>query len=109
MVDNCNAEAFTCGVPVVAWRLAAIAEIVEDGSKGLHFKVGDPEDLVAKVEWAWGHPDDMAAMGCAARAEYEHKYTTERNYQRLIEIYTMAIDQRRRRGARKCGCICRGT
>lgn len=84
-------EAFACGVPVIASRLGAMAEIVEDGRTGLHFTAGDPEDLAAKVEWAWTHPQEMEAMGRNARAEYEAKYTPERNYEMLIGIYRRAI------------------
>ncbi|HWP83576.1 MAG TPA: glycosyltransferase family 4 protein [Terriglobia bacterium] len=80
-------EAFACGVPVIASRLGAMEEIVADGRTGLHFTPGDPEDLAAKVEWAWTHPAAMAEMGRAARAEYEAKYTAARNYQMLMEIY----------------------
>ena len=88
------AEAFACGVPVIASRLGAMQEIVEDGRTGLHFKPGDPEDLAAKVEWAWNHPREMEEMGRQARAEYETKYTAERNYEMLMEIYTKAIAAR---------------
>ena len=34
------AEAFACGVPVIATRLGAMAEIVADGRTGLHFAAG---------------------------------------------------------------------
>jgi hypothetical protein len=37
----------------------------------------------------------MSAMGREARAEYEGKYAAGHNYQRLIEIYQMAIDRYR--------------
>jgi len=84
------AEAFACGVPVIASRLGAMAEIVEDGRTGLHFNPGDPEDLAAKVEWAWTHPERMAEMGREARREYERKYTAERNYEMLMGIYERA-------------------
>jgi glycosyltransferase involved in cell wall biosynthesis len=80
-------EAFACGVPVIASRLGAMQEIVEDNRTGLHFSPGDADDLAAKVEWAWTHPNEMQEMGRAARAEYEAKYTAERNYQMLMEIY----------------------
>ncbi len=89
-------EAFACGLPVVASRLGAMAEIVENGRTGLHFQPGDPEDLAAKVEWAWSHPREMAEMGRAARREYEEKYTAEKNYEMLMDIYRMAI--RREKG-----------
>jgi hypothetical protein len=35
----------------------------------------------------------MAAMGRAARREYEAKYTAERNHQTLIQIYERAIQR----------------
>jgi len=85
------AEAFACGVPVICSRLGAMPEIVADGRTGLHFTPGDPEDLAQKVEWAWTHPEQMAEMGKEARREYEAKYTAERNYRMLMEVYRHAI------------------
>lgn len=84
-------EAFACAVPVICSRLGAMQEIVADGRTGLHFTPGDPEDLAAKVDWAWTHPEEMAAMGKAARVEYESKYTAERNYEMLMQIYQRAL------------------
>ncbi len=86
------AEAFACGVPVIASRLGAMEEIVADGRTGLHFTAGNPGDLAAKVAWAWNHPAEMSAMGREARAEYEAKYTPERNYAMLMGIYDRAVD-----------------
>ena len=80
------AEAFACGVPVVASRIGSMIELVEDGRTGLQFTPGDAADLAAKVEWAWTHPKEMEEMGRAARREYEAKYTAERNSQMLSEI-----------------------
>jgi hypothetical protein len=37
----------------------------------------------------------MAAMGRAARAEYEAKYTAEGNYEMLTEIYQRVLGNRR--------------
>lgn len=84
-------EAFSCGVPVICSRLGAMQEIVADGRTGLHFTPGDANDLAPKVEWAWDHPQEMAVMGRAARAEYEARYTAERNCALLMEIYKRAI------------------
>ena len=81
------AEAFACGVPVICSRLGAMSEIVADGRTGLHFTPGDAEDLAQKVEWAWTHPEQMAEMGKEARREYEAKYTAEKNYSLLMDIY----------------------
>jgi glycosyltransferase involved in cell wall biosynthesis len=84
-------EAFACGLPVIASRLGALANIVEDGVTGLLFNPGDHSDLAQKIAWAGAHGEEMQRMGRAARAEYEAKYTPSINYQMLIEIYEDAI------------------
>lgn len=80
-------EAFACGVPVVASRLGAMAEIVQDQVTGLHARPRDSRDLAAKVQWAWDNPYLMQEMGEQARLEYLAKYAAERNYQTLLDIY----------------------
>lgn len=85
------AEAFAFGVPVICSRMGAMQEIVEDGRTGLHFTPGDAEDLAAKVKWACDHAERMREMGKEARQEYENKYTAEKNYPILMEIYRHAV------------------
>ncbi len=80
-------EAFSVGLPVIASNLGSMASLVEHGRTGLHFRPGDAVDLAAKIEWARAHPDEMAQMRREARAEYLAKYTPEKNYQMLMEIY----------------------
>jgi glycosyltransferase involved in cell wall biosynthesis len=87
-------EAFACGTPVIGSRLGAMAEVVDDKRTGLHFTAGDPEDLAAKVDYAWTHPHEVIQMGLAGRAEYENKYTAEPNYEALVGIYGRAIQNR---------------
>ncbi|MER3490969.1 MAG: glycosyl transferase family 1 [Mastigocladus sp. ERB_26_2] len=81
-------EAFAKGTPVIAASIGAIAELVDSGRTGLHFRPGDPDDLIAKVEWMLANPVKLAYMRQEARAEFEAKYTAEQNYQKLMEIYT---------------------
>lgn len=90
-------EAFACGVPVIASRLGASTEIIENGKTGLHFAPADAKDLASKVEWAWKHRREMDSMGKAARSEYQAKYMAERNYQLLMEIYGRAREMTTRR------------
>ena len=90
-------EAFACGTPVIAANLGSMAERVKDHQTGLLFRPGDPTDLAAKVRWAFDHPQELAAMRVAARREFEEKYTAERNYKMLMEIYDLAIENSRRR------------
>ena len=84
-------EAFASGVPVIASGLGAMAEVIEHGRTGLLFSTGDADDLAAKIEWAIGHPTEMAGMRAEARSEYLAKYTPERNYELLMALYERAI------------------
>ena len=86
------AEAFAKGLPVLATALGSQASIVADGRTGLHFRPGDPEDLAAKVEWLLAHPEELGRMRKEARAEYEAKYTAERNYEQLMAIYRSVLE-----------------
>ena len=58
-----------------------------DGCTGVHFSAGNPEELAAKVEWAWSHPSEIETLGRNARAEYEAKYTAEINYEYLVGLW----------------------
>jgi len=87
-------EAFACGIPIITASLGAIREMVVDQHTGVHFLPGRAEDLAAKVDWAWMHAREMEAMGQAGRAEYVAKYTGERNFRMLMNIYERAIKTR---------------
>jgi glycosyltransferase involved in cell wall biosynthesis len=89
-------DAFRLGVPVIASRLGSMMELVREGETGLLFTPGDAADLAAKVKWLWLHPEDAERMGRIARSEYEQKYTSERNYEMLMQIYGHAIKEKRR-------------
>lgn len=89
-------EAFAAGLPVIASRIGALAEIVSDGKTGLLFEPGNPADLAEKMAWALAHPGEMAAMGRNARAQYEAEFSPGVNYRRLMEIYGEALAEQQR-------------
>lgn len=80
-------EAFAKGTPVVASKIGAIAELISHAQNGLLFQPGDPDDLVKQITWLLAHPEHQTKMRQQARAEFEAKYTAEKNYQLLIDIY----------------------
>jgi glycosyltransferase involved in cell wall biosynthesis len=80
-------EAFACGTPVLASRLGAMAEIVEDGRTGRLFAPGDAADLASAMAWLTDHPAECAVMGRAARAVFEARYTADMNFATLMSIY----------------------
>lgn len=83
-------EAFAAGLPVIASRLGALAELVQDGETGLLFEPSDAQDLSDKMAWAASHPEEMAGLGRRAREVYEAEYTPRRNLAQLLEIYRQA-------------------
>ena len=87
-------EAFSQGLPVIASRIGALAEIVEDGHTGLLFSFGDADDLARKVRWAGQHPEVLRRMGAEARRIYEERYSPSVNFRQLVGIYQEAIAQR---------------
>ena len=87
-------EAYAARLPVLASRLGAMAELVEDGRTGLLFEPGNVDDLVAKAKWAFEHPAEMAQMGINAYEKYRESFTPEKNYAQLLSIYHGAVDIR---------------
>jgi glycosyltransferase involved in cell wall biosynthesis len=85
------AESFARGTPVIASRIGAVAEIVDHGRTGFHFQTGNPQDLARMIDYAFENENELTAMRGEARSEYERKFTAERNYQMMIEIYENAI------------------
>jgi glycosyltransferase involved in cell wall biosynthesis len=87
-------ESLALGTPVIATKIGSVAELVEHGRTGLHFRPGDPDDLARQVGWALANPDDWARMRQHARADFEAKYTPDGNYKALLGIYEAAIRNR---------------
>jgi len=86
----CIVEAFAVGLPSVTSNLGGMSTLIRHGETGLHIRAGDVDDLVAKVRWAQLHPTEIQQMRRAARREFEAKYTADRNYEMLLDIYQTA-------------------
>lgn len=80
-------EAYARKVPVVASNIGVVPELVADRQTGLLFDSGNSLDLAEKAGWLWDHPEEVKAMGDRSYLEYREKYTAERGYQLLNEVY----------------------
>jgi len=86
-------EAFAVGKPVIASRLGSMAELVEDGKTGLLFEPGNAENLAEKITWMVEHENACVEMGKNARRVFEEKYTAEKNFEILVNIYQSILNK----------------
>ncbi|MBC8355936.1 MAG: glycosyltransferase family 4 protein [Planctomycetes bacterium] len=84
-------EAYVHGVPVIASRQGAMAELVKHEVTGRLFDAGDSTMLRGAVERIFDNPDELLQMRTAARREFERLYTAEVNYELLIGAYNEVI------------------
>lgn len=80
-------EAFASGTPVLASDRGAMRDLVENGRTGMLFPAGDASRLATLVERTAQSSERLWRMRKEARKEFEFKYTAERSYRALVEIY----------------------
>lgn len=84
-------EAMACGRPVVATRVGAIPELVEDGETGLLSAWNDHLALSEAILELLSHPEEAARMGAAGRAKAVKNFSLEKIAQRNLESYQQAL------------------
>ncbi len=89
---NVIATAMLHRKPVIASRIGAIPEIVDDGVTGLLFTPGDVRELVEKIEYLWKRPDLCRKMGQAGWQKARTEYSEEVFCRRLEKIYDKALN-----------------
>lgn len=87
-------EALAKGTPLLVSNIGALAELVEPYHNGLTFEPGNESDLREQVTWLLDNPDKLQQMRHGARQSFEANYRATDNYQRLMEIYQQAINQK---------------
>jgi len=89
-------KSYAHGVPVIASDLGGMKNLVIEGVSGCLFPPGDAQMLAEKVSLLWKNRDILISMREKARAEYEEKYTVEKNYQILINLYQDTLSQKKK-------------
>ena len=80
-------EALASGLPVVATRLDAVAEVIADGRNGLLVRPGSAEELAGAITWILDDPRRRAAMGAENRALFERRFSIAESARALIDLY----------------------
>ncbi|MAF66151.1 MAG: hypothetical protein CMJ84_10910 [Planctomycetes bacterium] len=89
-------EAFAAGTPLLVSDRGGMTELVEPGSGGEHFRMGDARDLAAKLEHFITSPQSLAALGqrpprLPSRADHIDE---------LVGLYEQLLTERGRGGER---------
>jgi glycosyltransferase involved in cell wall biosynthesis len=84
-------EAMALGKAIIASDLGPRREMIENGVSGLRFEAGNAKDLRAKIERLINDPALRMRLGQAAREIYLSRYTPEKNYEMLMNIYERSL------------------
>ena len=80
-------EAMAHGIPVIASRIGALAELVEDGRTGLLFSPGNADELAAQMLRLWNDPDLCRRLGKAGREKILKLCHPDIYYAGLMGVY----------------------
>ena len=79
-------EALAAGRPVVATRVAGVAELVEDGVAGFLIPPGDPAPLADRLQRLLSDPALRARLGAGGRRIVEAEFDAAREAARLLRL-----------------------
>lgn len=88
------AEAMSCGTPVIASRNGGLEEVVEDGSTGALFPVGDWRSLSRVLDQYVADPPRIVTQAKAAVARCQAKFDIDRcaaEFESLIRELRMSV------------------
>ena len=86
-IPNVIAEAMALGVPVVATRVSAVPELVEDGTSGRLVEVDDDAALAAAIATLADDPAAAARLAANARERVARLFDQDRNIAELIALF----------------------
>jgi glycosyltransferase involved in cell wall biosynthesis len=86
-------ESFAVGKPVVAARIGAIPELLDEGVDGLLFTPGDEDELAARVRCLWDQPQQAQQMGLNGRRKALRRYDAGSHYPQLLSLYQRAVNR----------------
>jgi glycosyltransferase involved in cell wall biosynthesis len=91
-------EAMAAGRPVVTTTIGSNREVTRDGAVASLVPPKDPAALASAITALAHDPNRRAALGRAARAEQQSRYTMERMLAGYIEQYDLLLDVAHRAG-----------
>lgn len=82
-------EAMACGLPVLAYRVGGVPEVVEHGATGLLFEPGDLEGMARGAVELLQDEERRGALGAAGRGRVLDQFTSER----VVPLYERCYEE----------------
>ncbi|MCC5905022.1 MAG: glycosyltransferase family 4 protein [Balneolaceae bacterium] len=85
-------EALSMGCPVITSKIGNPQQIISHGKTGFHFSPGNFKELQGCLDVINSEPQKVIELSVNARKQFLEKYTPEKNYHRILEIYSRATE-----------------
>ncbi|MBM3759385.1 MAG: glycosyltransferase family 4 protein [Acidobacteria bacterium] len=86
-----TAEAMMRGLPVIAPRRGASAELLNQEAFGFLYNNGNAQSLASTIERALSNPSILPAIGAAARAHARLHYLDSLHASRFVDLYNQIL------------------
>ena len=80
-------EAKSHGIPVIAPRIGAMVDLVDDGVTGLLFDVGNTDELANKLRQLWDDAEKCRLLGAAGRCDVQNTLNQDICFDQLMAVY----------------------
>lgn len=90
-------EAGACGTPVIATRVGAVPELIEDGKTGIIISPRSPEEIKRALVHLLENPSLRQRMGEQARVRMEERFTWDATCKKLEGLYQEVINNYKRK------------
>lgn len=87
-----SVEAMSCGTPVVAFKVGALPQVMEDGKTGILVEPGDWKAMAKAVEKILKNQELRDGMGKRGRERVEKLFTWKNAAEKVLENYRKVIN-----------------
>jgi len=88
-LPNTVVESLACGLPVVAFEIGGLPDLVDHLETGYLVRPGDVADLAVGIEWVLNNADDQMRRNCRAKAERMFAPAA----QSYLKLYLESLDE----------------